>query len=95
MGMFDWVAVKPEKCPVCGHEIKEFQSKCGFNRCFRVTPKQLVEDAYRIWGEMEVEYYGYCDYHCGAIYYTYDFGSKKWKREFLTRKDLYGDGDEQ
>lgn len=92
MGMFDWVETKPEKCPVCGEEIKDFQSKCGFKKGLTVTPEQLVEDSRRLWGEIEVEYYGYCDTpHCGAVFYTYSFDDKKWKREYLTYEQLYGE----
>lgn len=93
MGMFDWVEKKPVKCPICGREIYEFQSKDGFKKLLKVTPEQLVEDAYRMWGEIDVEYYGYCDAHCGAFYYTYDRKKKEWKEQFLTREDLYGQED--
>lgn len=93
MGMFDWVEKKPVKCPICGREINEFQSKDGFKKLLKLTPEQLVEDAYRMWGEIDVEYYGYCYNNCGAFYYTYDRKKREWKEEFLTNEELYGQKD--
>ncbi len=75
--MFDWVERKPVKCPICGQEINEFQSKDGFKKLLRLTPEQLIKDAYEVLGETEVQYYGYCDNYCGV-------------EEFLVKEDLYG-----
>ena len=36
MGMFDWVEKKPVKCPICGREINEFQSKDGFKKLLKL-----------------------------------------------------------
>lgn len=89
MGMFDWVQRESVKCPVCGKDINEFQSKDGFKKLLRLTPEQLVKDAYEVLGETEVQYYGYCDNDCGAVYYTYNRQKGKWKKEFLRNEDLY------
>lgn len=91
MGMFDKVKRKAVKCPICGGEISDFQSKDGFRRLLTITPQQLVDDAYRLWGDIDVEYYGYCDWHCGAFYFTYNRKTKKWSKKFFTRKELYGE----
>lgn len=79
MGLFDYVDREPVECPQCGEMIKEFQSKSGFNRMLKVTPKQLVADCERLWGEeATVNYYGYCE-NCGCeVSYTY---SPEWVKE--------------
>lgn len=64
MGMFDWVKREEEKCPKCGHTIKDWQTKCGFNHLMLITPEQLIYDYERLVGA-EAEktgpwYYGYC-----------------------------------
>ena len=83
MGMFDRVIRKPIECPTCGSEIKVFQSKSGFKQLLSITPEQLIEDSYRLWGNMEVEYYGYCDKCWTQVLFTYSPNNpeKGWVQE--------------
>lgn len=85
MGMFDSVIREPIKCPTCGNTIDDFQSKSGFRQLLSVTPEQLIEDSYRVWGDMEVEYYGYCDECWTEVNFTYHPNNpeKGWEQTII------------
>lgn len=91
MGMFDYVIREPVKCPGCGRELNDFQSKSGFCHLLKVTPEQLIEDSKRLYGNDIVEYYDYClEGKCeGAVlfYYEPDKPEEGWKVEYRKTRD--------
>ena len=101
MGMYDCVIREPVKCPSCGRELNNFQSKSGFCDLLKVTPEQLIEDSKRLCGNDIVEYYDYCpERNCeGAVLFFYDPEKPEdgWKVEHRkTRKDgFYSAGEEK
>lgn len=93
MGMYDTIIREPVKCPGCGRELNDFQSKSGFKELLHITPEQLVEDSLRMWGECwedEIEYYDYCIDGCGGrLTFSWNPKTKDWDRKFETEKELY------
>lgn len=91
MGMFDHVIREPVKCPGCGRELNDFQSKSGFCRLLKVTPERLIEDSKRLYDSDIVEYYGYClKNKCeGAVLFYYDADKPEdgWKVKHRKTRD--------